>query len=136
MSNTQLLATEWSDEHIIMYVGHWYILICWTLLDYRSIYTNYFYPDGEDYRADPRVLTFSPGVDRVCFDVSIIDDNRYELNEDFFVNLTTSDPQVDINPMTAVVTILDDESKYFYKLSVLWIYACELKVTMMLSVTT
>ena len=76
------------------------------------------YPDGEDYHADPRVLVFSPGVDRVCFNVSIINDNRYELNEDFFVNLTTTDPQVDISPITAVVTIMDDDSKWFSQKSI------------------
>ncbi len=65
--------------------------------------------DGEDYTADPRTLTFSPGMSRVCFNTTILDDDRYELNEDFFVNITTSDPQTDINPMSAIVTIEDDE---------------------------
>ncbi len=71
----------------------------------------YYLTDGEDYTADPRTLTFSPGMLRVCYNVAILDDNRYELNEDFFVNITTSDPQTDIIPMSAIVTIEDDEGK-------------------------
>ncbi len=78
--------------------------------------------DGEDYTADPRTLTFSPGMSRVCFNVTILDDDRYELNEDLFVNITTSDPQTDINPMSAIVTIEDDEGKCIRKnvMHLLW----------------
>ncbi len=61
-------------------------------------------------------------MSRVCFNVTILDDERYELNEDFFVNITTSDPQTDINPMSAIVAIEDDERKCIRKnvMHLLW----------------
>ncbi len=48
---------------------------------------------------------------RVCFDITIVNDNRYELDENFYVNITTMDPQTQINPMATQITILDEESK-------------------------
>ncbi len=65
--------------------------------------------DGEDYIADPKVLTFSPGMKKLCFNVTILDANGFKLSRDFFVSLSTNDPQADIGPMVAVVSIRNDE---------------------------
>lgn len=43
--------------------------------------------------------------------MTINDDNEYENPEEFFANISTSDPQVIITPMTTVVTILDNDGK-------------------------
>ena len=59
----------------------------------------------------PVALTFGPDVDRVCFNVSIVDDSVYELREDFFVNLTTAQPFVTLMPVTSLVMIDDEDGK-------------------------
>ena len=63
------------------------------------------------------MLTFAPGMLQDCFNVSIINDDMYENPEEFFANITTTDTQVTISPMTTVITIIDndgmkDESVY------------------------
>ena len=74
-------------------------------------YCHYSIADGEDYAANPISLTFDENVSRNCFDVTILDDDRYELREDFFMNLTTTDPRTDIMPPTTIMMILDDDSE-------------------------
>ena len=71
--------------------------------------------DGADYNSQPITLTFGPGVDRNCFNVTIIDDDSYEVREDFFVNLTTSEPLVTVMPMSTVVRINDLDGEYVAK---------------------
>ena len=56
-------------------------------------------------------LTYNSDVSVVCFNVTIVDDTRYELREDFFVNITTGDPQVDLVPSSTIISILDDEGE-------------------------
>ena len=59
------------------------------------------------------MLTFAPGMLQDCFNVTIIDDNLYENPEEFFANISTTDTQVTISPMTTVITIIDnDGTKY------------------------
>jgi len=71
--------------------------------------------DDSDYDYDSGViqLMFGSSVNRTCFNVSINDDDVYEWREVFYVNLTTSDPQVDLSPQYAMVRILDDEGMYY-----------------------
>ena len=58
-------------------------------------------------------LTFGPDVDdQQCFNVTIVDDDVYELREDFFVNLTTSEPLVTLMPTTTVVMIDDEDGTF------------------------
>ena len=64
------------------------------------------------------MLTFTPGMLLDCFNIAIIDDDLYENPEEFFANVTTTDTQVTISPMTSVITIIDndgtkDESLYY-----------------------
>ncbi len=59
------------------------------------------------------VLTFSSGAndgDRECLDVIIVDDDASEANEEFYVNLTTSDNDIGVYNMTTV-TIRDNDGK-------------------------
>ncbi len=64
-----------------------------------------------DYDALDSVLTFGPGIRRICRNISIINDPFYEDDEDFIVFLNTSDPSVTVDPtrMMGEATILDDD---------------------------
>lgn len=56
---------------------------------------------------------------RVCYDTVILDDDRHELTEAFFTNLTSNDPLVNILPSRgAVIVILDDDSKFYQAIEV------------------
>ena len=69
-------------------------------------------PTGdEDYIPSPLSLTFSLDNIRVCFNVSIIDDDMDEPEESFLVNITTDDPQVILFPMTTILNVVDDDCK-------------------------
>jgi hypothetical protein len=48
-----------------------------------------------------------------CFDVTILNDDQYELREDFFVNITTTDPDTDLRPSTTIVMIIDEDGRTF-----------------------
>ena len=70
---------------------------------------------GSDYTALPAnaVLTFQSPSTRACTDISITNDQLYEIDEDFFGQLTSPNPnRVTINPArdTTTITILDDDS--------------------------
>lgn len=71
-----------------------------------------WYPsaDGEDFLSDDSVLlVFNHEVNRSCFNITILNDNRNEPIESFFVNLTTSDHQVYLENDSTEVTIVDDD---------------------------
>ena len=46
-----------------------------------------------------------------CLQVPIIDNDIFDADVYFSMFLTTGDPQVHLNPSSAVVTIVDNESK-------------------------
>lgn len=58
------------------------------------------------------MLLFSPTVSISCFNITIIDDDRYEVIENFFVVLYTSDSQTDLFPQNTLVNILDNDGKH------------------------
>ena len=68
---------------------------------------------GNDYINAPVFLLFTPEMLQVCFNITIVDDDYYENTEEFFVNITTTDPQVITSPMTTVVTIEDNDGKEY-----------------------
>lgn len=64
----------------------------------------------QDYTALTTELTFSAPSTRACEDITIVDDQIFELDESFFGRLTSSDPQVDISPDRQETTIqINDE---------------------------
>ena len=65
--------------------------------------------DGQDYESISSTHTFSRNVIQVCFNVSILDDEMNEEEENFLVTITTGDPQVNISPSTATLTIVDND---------------------------
>ena len=65
-----------------------------------------------DYTAITEDLTFSATEMRICRDVTSVEDDRLEDDENLMLSLTTGDPTVNLGPSGATVTILDDDSKY------------------------
>ena len=66
----------------------------------------------DDYTSVENVLTFSPGVNESCTTVfPIVDDSVLESNEVFSVTLSTTDSDVSLDPISATVTILDNDGK-------------------------
>ena len=51
-------------------------------------------------------------AETLCVNISIENDAVLEENEVFFVELSTNDPQVNLSPSSASVTILDNDGKY------------------------
>ena len=69
-------------------------------------------PASGDYTAISSMeLTFSDSMLSQTVPITIADGGVVEGNETFSVTLATSDTAVILNPMTATVDILDDDSK-------------------------
>lgn len=64
-----------------------------------------------DFWDEPTSLNLQAPELRSCFNLHIIDDNKYEFRESLFVNLTTTEPDVTLMPSFAVVHIDDNESE-------------------------
>ena len=61
------------------------------------------------------VFTFIPGVNELCTsEISIIDDLVLEDNETFSVLLSTTDLDVSLEPSSASITIVDNDSKIVF----------------------
>ena len=63
-----------------------------------------------DYMRTEQVITFSPGVRQQTVTVQIMDDNIFEILEEFSARLTTSDRRVDIVEPDATVEIEDNDN--------------------------
>ncbi len=75
----------------------------------RMISFSSSYTAGADYTAVNSDLTFSEAVSRVCRNVSTEEDDILEGDEEFLLDLTTSDPDVVVSVSEATVTITDDD---------------------------
>ena len=66
-----------------------------------------------DYTSGPYSVTFPAGVTNVPFNISIIDDNIFEENENFTLTINSSLPTGVMvgNPDQATVTIVDNDRK-------------------------
>jgi len=73
---------------------------------------------GIDYDSGPYTVTFAAGQTSVPFDVFIIDDNILEGNEIFNLDIDsdTLSNHVVVGSSHAVVTIVDNDGIYIYKL--------------------
>ena len=63
-----------------------------------------------DYTSGPYIVTFTPGDMSVTFTVTLLDDNIFERNENFTLNILPSD-SFNISNDTAVVTIVDNDGE-------------------------
>ncbi len=59
-------------------------------------------------------LTFSSSVTSQTFSVQLTNDGVVEGEEQFFVEISTSDPRVRVDAAIASVVILDDDSMYLH----------------------
>ena len=76
----------------------------------RSYFTDF--TAGEDFLDNPMSLSVMPTVgERVCFTYSLVNDDIYEVNEEFFINLTTTDPSVTLMPNHRIIIVSDDDSE-------------------------
>ena len=64
---------------------------------------------SSDYTATSVDLTFTPGVNSLTVSVPIIDNAILEDTEQFFGDLSTSDPDVDLRPQRTTIRIADDD---------------------------
>ena len=65
-----------------------------------------------DFVETPHSFLFTPSQTKHCFNVSLINDNRYEVRQEFFVNLTSNDPNVSLSPQFSTIVLDDDDSKF------------------------
>ncbi len=80
---------------------------------------HYFTTAPDDYSlavVQAAQLSFASVTNRSCVSIAIVDDDDLEPPENFSVVITTSDPDVKVNPDTAVFIIYDDDSKCFDRL--------------------
>ena len=59
-------------------------------------------------------LLFDGSTSEVNVAISITDDDQFELHEQFFVRLSTVDPNVILNPSNTVIRILSDDGNVLY----------------------
>ena len=64
-----------------------------------------------DFTSTTIELEFQPMSTRVCGNISILEDSRLENSETFSVEVNTTDQAVVLNPMMAIVSIADNDSK-------------------------
>ena len=64
--------------------------------------------------ADEMLLFEPDSTDQQCVNVSTVADTALEEDETLFVVLSTNDLDVSINPATAAVTIIDNDSELLY----------------------
>ena len=66
-----------------------------------------------DFNALDAEITFNADLTRMCFDIRVLDDNIREVSEDFFIDLDTEDPSVNIDPTrkNGIAMIFDNDGK-------------------------
>ena len=75
-------------------------------------YDCFFLPADDDFIDGTFPLVFTEQGARQCINITIIDDNVYETNEDVSINLTTTNPSVTLMPKSVVLIIEDEDSEF------------------------
>ena len=75
-----------------------------------TCYVSVLSHSGVDYREDTELLTLRAGTTEMCTNFVIINDSDVEGMETFSVTLEALYP-ISVNISSAVVTIIDDDSK-------------------------
>ncbi len=70
-----------------------------------------YYVGGNDFVATPYSFTFTPTQTQYCFNVTLIDDEAYEVREEFIVNITSDNPGVLLAPHFTVIVVDDNDCK-------------------------
>ena len=79
------------------------------MYDVNAVMSVLVAPD--DYTAISEDLTFSATEIRICRDVTSVEDDILENNEELMLTLSTDDLSIVLGPSEAAVTILDDDSR-------------------------
>ena len=79
------------------------------MYDVNTVISVLVAPD--DYTAISEDLTFSATEIRICRDVTSVEDDILEDDEDLMLTLSTDDLSTILEPSEATVTILDDDSR-------------------------
>ena len=83
------------------------------LYSIKTLYNLYAYIDGNDFIFDPLNLTFMAGNINSVFSITINDDNLFEINETFDLNITyPSSTPLSVGNRTATIEILDNDRKH------------------------
>ena len=83
------------------------------LYSIKTLYNLYTYIDGNDFIFDPLNLTFMAGNINSVFSITINDDNLFEINETFDLNITyPSSTPLSVGNRTATIEILDNDRKH------------------------
>ena len=69
-------------------------------------------PGGSDFLPVNQMLTFTSEEDRLCFNVTVLDDDFLELPENISLLLESEDPSVILAPEEAVIIIQDTDCKW------------------------
>ena len=64
---------------------------------------------GADYNAVSEILTFDTGTSRACIFISAVDDQFFEDDEEYSLNLTFDAPGLTLDPEVATVIIPNDD---------------------------
>lgn len=70
-------------------------------------------------------ITFNSGKTELFYDISIIDDNVYELPETFTVSMSTTDSSMRFGVGSAIVTIIDTDGRLLVVIMVACCYVDE-----------
>ena len=78
-----------------------------------------FTDEDDDYGPGPYFVKFTAGMTRFPFKISIVDDNKLEENENFFLTIDRFSLPCDVsigNQDEATITIVEDDCKCKLKL--------------------
>lgn len=66
-----------------------------------------------DYLATPGEVVIQPSQNfQGCFNLSVINDDIFEADEDFFLTIATEDDKIFVNNNMATITIQDDDGEF------------------------
>ncbi len=80
---------------------------------FHTLLSFYLERAHSDYNAVDVDLVFDASTVGLCVSLATIEDSFFEEDEEFFLTLTTSDPDVVVNPEVATITILNDDRQFY-----------------------
>ena len=100
---------QFTEQHLGVYFSPTPFLILHT---HNRTHTEdgFFSARSSDFTPLTVELVFDNTTTRLCFNLSIEDDGLYEFDEVINIVLSTDDPNVQLDPGFAEVTIADNES--------------------------
>lgn len=91
---------------------HQELLLVTTIKFHDSGTKNIVATENVDYRALPTMVEVSPEQNfQGCFNLSLVNDDMFEDDEDFFIHINTTDTDAFVNTPTARVVIEDEDCK-------------------------